>query len=87
MLTPRSYQLAHYYKEVRPVLKGLVGFGGIDALIDEKEDDLIKLHPIEPGTIPNFARGLGNQLPSTCPKSIFDDEYLELMDAVSHFQV
>ncbi|CAF9911995.1 hypothetical protein IMSHALPRED_010671 [Imshaugia aleurites] len=73
--------LAHYYKEVRPVLKGLVGFGGIDALIDEKEDDLIKLHPIEPGTIPNFARGLGNQLPSTCPKSIFDDEYLELMDA------
>ncbi|KAF6220627.1 hypothetical protein HO133_003060 [Letharia lupina] len=73
--------LAHYYKEVRPVIKGLAGFGGIDALLEEKNDDLIKLHPIDPGTIPNFARGLENRLPSTCPKSIFNDEYLELMDA------
>lgn len=75
--------LAHYYKEIRPILKGLAGFGGIDGLIEEKNDDLIKLHPIHPGSIPNYALGLEGQLPSTCPKSVFTAEYLELMDAVS----
>ena len=74
--------LAHYYKEVRPVIKGLEGFGGIDDLIEEKNDDLIKLHPINPGAIPNYALGLEGLLPSTCPKSIFKEKYLELMDAV-----
>lgn len=73
--------LAHYYKEVRPVIKGLAGFGGIDGLVEERNDELIKLHPIHPGTMPNFALGLEGQLPSTCPKSIFADKQLELMDA------
>lgn len=53
-------------------------------MVEEKNDDLIKLHPIDPGTIPNFARGLEDRLPSTCPKSVLNDEYLELMDAVSY---
>ena len=75
--------LAHYYKEVRPVIKGLAGFGGIDGLIEGKNEDLSKLHPIQPGAIPNYALGLENLLPSTCPESIFKDNYLELMDAVS----
>lgn len=73
--------LAHYYKEVRPVIKGLAGFGGIDGLIEEKNDDLIKMHPVDPGAIPNFALGLQGLLPPTCPESIFRDDYLELMDA------
>ena len=76
--------LAHYYKEVRPVIKGLAGFGGVDGLIEERNDDLIKLHPIQPGAIPNFALGLENLLPATCPESIFKDKYLELMDAVRY---
>ena len=75
--------LAHYYKEVRPVIRGLKGFGGIDDLIEEKDDDLTKIHPIEPGTIPNFALGLEDQLPRTCPESVFKDSHWELMDAVS----
>ncbi len=74
--------LAHYYKEVRPVIKGLAGFGGIDGIIEEKNEDLSKLHPIQPGAIPNYALGLANLLPPTCPESIFKDKYLELMDAV-----
>ena len=74
--------LAHYYKEVRPVIKGLAGFGGIDGIIEEKNEDLSKLHPIQPGAIPNYALGLQNLLPPTCPESAFKDEYLELMDAV-----
>ena len=73
--------LAHYYKEVRPVLKGLAGFGGIDDLIEERNEDLIRLHPIDPGAIPNYALGLEGELPGTCPSSIFKDKYLALMDA------
>ena len=75
--------LAHYYKEVRPVIKGLGGFGGIDGLIEDRNDEMIKMHPIDPGAIPNYAIGLQDRLPRTCPKSIFKDDYLELMDAVS----
>ena len=73
--------LSHYYKEVRPVVKGLAGFGGLDELMGEKDQDLIKVHPIEPGSIPNFAVGLGKKLPDTCPKSVSKDEHLQLMDA------
>ena len=65
------------------MLEGIAGFKGFDSLIEENNDDLLKMHPIDPGMIPNFARGLGSRLPLTCPTSISNDEYLELMDAVS----
>jgi cytosolic phospholipase A2 len=73
--------LSHYYKEIRPVVKGLTGFGGIDFLMEEKNEDLIKIHPIEPATIPNFAVGMETKLPSTTPKSIFKHSHIQLMDA------
>ncbi|MCJ1483639.1 hypothetical protein MMC06_003807 [Schaereria dolodes] len=73
--------LSHYYKEIRPVVKGLAGFGGIDEMIEERNSDLIKVHPIGPASIPNYALGLEGRLPSTCPKSIFSATHLQLMDA------
>ncbi|MCJ1223773.1 hypothetical protein MMC12_000416 [Toensbergia leucococca] len=73
--------LSHYYKEIRPLVQGLAGFGDIDQLIEEQNDELIKLHPIVPASIPNFALGLEDQLPTTCPKSIFRSTHLQLMDA------
>ncbi|KAF2713187.1 FabD/lysophospholipase-like protein [Pleomassaria siparia CBS 279.74] len=73
--------LSHYYTEIRPVVKGLVGLGGLDAMISEREDDLVKLHPIDPAAIPNFALGMRDFLPSTCPESIFQVENFQLMDA------
>ena len=73
--------LAHYYKEVRPIIKGLAGFGGIDQMLEERNDELVRVHPIDPGAMPNFALGMERQLPPTCPKSIFKTEHLELMDA------
>lgn len=73
--------LSHYYKEVRPVLQGIAGFGGIDALITEHNEDLVKHHPIDPASIPNFALGLEGQLPPTCPQNIFQSTHLRLMDA------
>jgi phospholipase A2 len=73
--------LSHYYREIRPVMKSLVGFGGLDAMIAEKDDDLIKVHPIDPAAIPNFAIGMEDQLPASCPESIFTSSHLQLMDA------
>ena len=73
--------LSHYYKEIRPLVKGLAGFGGIDELIEERNEELIKLHPIGAASIPNYALGLKDRLPPTCPSSIFQTSHLQLMDA------
>ncbi|KAI9696790.1 MAG: hypothetical protein M1836_005152 [Candelina mexicana] len=73
--------LSHYYKEIRPILKGLAGFSGIDGLIEERDEDLIKLHPIDAASIPNCFLGMGNQLPPTCPASVLSASHLKLMDA------
>lgn len=73
--------LAHYYKEIRPVVRELAGFGGIDSLIENKNEDLIKVHPIHPAMVPNFVLGMKDKLPDTCPESVFQDSHLELMDA------
>jgi len=73
--------LSHYYKEVRPVMKGLKGFAGIDQMISDHDGDLIKVHPIDPATIPNFTLGMKDSLPSSCPESVFGNTHLQLMDA------
>lgn len=73
--------LAHYYKEIRPIVKGISGLGGVDDLIEEQNDDLTKMHPIEPASIPNYVLGLRERLPRTCPEGIFKSEHLQLADA------
>lgn len=73
--------LAHYYKEIRPALRGIAGFNGIDSLIEGKNEDLTRVHPIDPATIPNFVLGMKDKLPKSCPESIFEDSHLRLMDA------
>ncbi|GAB7337039.1 hypothetical protein MBLNU457_g2450t2 [Dothideomycetes sp. NU457] len=73
--------LSHYYKEIRPIAKGLAGFAGIDSLIVERDDDLVKVHPIDPATIPNFVKNMKHMLPTNCPESIHKATNLQLMDA------
>lgn len=73
--------LSHYYKEVRPLVKSLAGFGGIDSLIQGKNQDLIRVHPIDPAAIPNYVMGMKGQLPASCPESMFRSSHLRLMDA------
>ncbi|MCJ1370405.1 hypothetical protein MMC20_001618 [Loxospora ochrophaea] len=73
--------LSHYYKEIRPFLSGLSGFGNIDELISDRNDDLIRVHPVAPASIPNYALGLERQLPPSCPRGIFSSSHLQLMDA------
>jgi phospholipase A2 len=73
--------LSDYYKEVRPVVKSLAGFGDLDNLLQERNEDLIKVHPIDPSSIPNYVVGLKDSLPSTCPDSLFRTDHIKLMDA------
>ncbi|PSN71423.1 phospholipase-like protein A2 [Corynespora cassiicola Philippines] len=73
--------LSHYYKEIRPIMRSIAGFGGLDAMIAERNDDLIKVHPIDPASIPNYALGMRNYLPSSCPESIHHAQNFQLMDA------
>jgi phospholipase A2 len=73
--------LSHYYKEIRPILTGLTGFGSLDAMISERDEDLVKMHPIDPASIPNYALGLRELLPPTTPESIFQQENFQFMDA------
>ncbi|ORY16813.1 phospholipase-like protein A2 [Clohesyomyces aquaticus] len=73
--------LSHYYREIRPTIRGLAGWAGIDEMISERDDDLIKLHPIDPAALPNFVLGMRQYLPSSCPESLFTATNLQLMDA------
>ena len=73
--------LSHYYKEIRPLLVGITGFSGFDELLEEKNQDLVKIHPFDPATIPNWAYGMKEALPSSCPSSISKNDHLQLMDA------
>jgi phospholipase A2 len=50
-------------------------------LLAEKDEDLAKIHPIDPGTIPNFVYGMEGRLPPSCPESVFKEDHLKLMDA------
>ncbi|KAF3052347.1 hypothetical protein E8E11_010471 [Didymella keratinophila] len=73
--------LSHYYKEVGPFLRGLAGFAAIDAMIAERDSDLVKVHPIDPASIPNYALGMRSMLPQSCPESIFTHPNFQFMDA------
>jgi phospholipase A2 len=73
--------LSHYYREIRPLVQSLAGFSAVDELIWGRNEDLSKVHPIDPATLPNFCYGMEGRLPSTAPDSVVQTEYMQLMDA------
>lgn len=73
--------LHHYYREIRPLVRSMTGLEAIDEMISGKSQDLSKVHPFDPATIPNFAHGMHARLAKTTPDGLYDDEYLQLMDA------
>jgi cytosolic phospholipase A2 len=73
--------LSHYYREIRPLIKSIGGLQAVDELIWGHNEDLSKVHPIDPASLPNFALGMRGKLPRTVPDSIYDNEYIQLMDA------
>ncbi|KAF3904768.1 Lysophospholipase [Dactylellina cionopaga] len=73
--------LSHYYAEVRPMFASFILFKELDKLVQERNDDLVKVHPIEPAAIPNYVLGMKERLPNSAPKSIHLTEEIQLMDA------
>lgn len=73
--------LSHYYQEVKPIVRSMAGFGTVDELIAGRNEDLSKVHPIDPASIPNFAYGMDESLLKTTPSSFYNNEYIQLMDA------
>ena len=73
--------LSHYYREVRPIVKGLTGFGAVDEMIWGHNEDLSKVHPIDPATLPNPVYRMEGKVPKTVPKHVVESEYIQLMDA------
>lgn len=73
--------LSHYYREIRPIVKSLTGFGTLDEMISGHNEDLSKVHPIDPATLPNYTYGMEGKLRPTTPTTIYKSEYLQLMDA------
>lgn len=50
-------------------------------MLEDHNEDLIKLHPIQPAQIPNYAMGMKEKLPERCPDSIHGSKEIQLMDA------
>lgn len=73
--------LSHYYREIRPLIKNLTGFGAVDELVYGHNEDLSKVHPIDPAMLPNPVYGMKGKLPKTTPSTLYDNEYIQLMDA------
>ncbi|RPA94172.1 FabD/lysophospholipase-like protein [Choiromyces venosus 120613-1] len=73
--------LSHYYQEIRPFVTSVSLFLSLDKMVLDRNNDLSKVHPIDPCSIPNFVKGLKGSLPSTCPESLFETESIKLMDA------
>ncbi|KAI1461344.1 FabD/lysophospholipase-like protein [Annulohypoxylon moriforme] len=73
--------LSHYYREIRPLVKSLTGFATIDEMIYGYNTDLEKVHPIDPAQIPNFTYNMEGKLRFTTPTTIYNNEYIQLMDA------
>ncbi|TQN73289.1 Cytosolic phospholipase A2 beta [Colletotrichum shisoi] len=73
--------LSHYYNEVRPLVQSIAGFSSLDGMISGYNEDLSKVHPIDPGTVANFVYGMEEKLPKTTPQSACKSEYIQLMDA------
>ena len=73
--------LSHYYREIRPIVHSISGLSAVDEMVWGHNDDLSKVHPIDPAAVPNFVNGMQGKLPSTVPENLYESEYLDLMDA------
>lgn len=71
--------LSHYYAEIRPFVTSINLFLALDKMVLERNNDLSKVHPIDPAQMPNFVKGLKDSLPDTCPESLYESEGMKLM--------
>jgi cytosolic phospholipase A2 len=72
--------LSHYYREIKPLIRA-AGLAALDSTLSQKDQELVKVHPIDPAVIPNFVLGMRDRLPNTVPETVHDAQILQLMDA------
>ncbi|KAK4632336.1 Cytosolic phospholipase A2 zeta [Fulvia fulva] len=72
--------LSHYYREIKPLIRA-AGLASLDTTLSQKDQDMVKVHPIDPAVIPNFVLGMRDRLPGTVPETVHDAPILQLMDA------
>lgn len=70
--------LSHYYAEIRPFVTSLSMLKTLDNLVLQRDNDLVKVHPFDPASVPNYVKGM-DRLPTTCPDSLRDSDKIELM--------
>jgi phospholipase A2 len=71
--------LSHYYNEIRPFVTSINLLKTLDNMVLQRTDALVKVHPFDPAAVPNFVKGLKDQLPATCPESLHESDVIQLM--------
>ncbi|KAA8910497.1 acyl transferase/acyl hydrolase/lysophospholipase [Sphaerosporella brunnea] len=73
--------LSHYYAEIRPFVTSINLLKTLDDMVLQRNEALVKVHPFDPASVPNFVKGLKDQLPATCPESLHKSNVIQLMDS------
>lgn len=71
--------LSHYYQEIRPFMTSVSWLATLDEMVLQRTETLRTVHPFDPATVPNYVKGMKDQLPPTCPVSLFESEDIQLM--------
>ncbi|QRW21418.1 phospholipase [Rhizoctonia solani] len=73
--------LQHYFLEVKPLLRDLPLpiFNWLNNVLVEKEKEFDVIHPVPPTGLPNFVKGLEDQLRYGSPDGITETETLRFM--------
>ncbi|KAL5631524.1 hypothetical protein ACGC1H_007143 [Rhizoctonia solani] len=81
--------LQHYFLEVRPLLRDLPLpiFNWLDNVLVENEKEFDVIHPVSPTGLPNFVKGLEDQLRYGSPDAITEAETLRFMDAGAELNI
>ncbi|CAE6471750.1 unnamed protein product [Rhizoctonia solani] len=81
--------LQHYFLEVQPLLRDLPLpiFNWLDSVLVEKEKEFDVIHPVPPTGLPNFVKGLEDQLRYGSPDAITEAEILRFMDAGAELNI
>ncbi|CAE6471564.1 unnamed protein product [Rhizoctonia solani] len=85
----QHFDLAQYFLEVRPLLRDLPLpiFNWLDNVLVENEKEFDVIHPVSPTGLPNFVKGLEDQLRYGSPDSITEAETLRFMDAGAELNI
>ncbi|CAE6517944.1 unnamed protein product [Rhizoctonia solani] len=85
----RILAACEYFLEARPLLRDLPLpiFNWLDRVLVENEKEFDVIHPVPPTGLPNFVKGLEDQLRYGSPDAITEAETLRFMDAGAELNI